>query len=407
MGALAAALAERKSGDVYARWLELLNFGAKSKAGPPVTLLTAFRVSAAFACLRAIAQGCAQVPFKLYQDYEDAGLARKRVARDHPVYDVVTAKPNAWQTAFEFRETQALHAAMGNAYAFKGMYRGKVAELILLNPAQVKVEQKPDWTITYKVTGRNGEQREIDPGLIWHIRGPSWDGFLGIDILNVARDALGLAVALEDSQSSLHANGVRPSGVYSVEGTLNTQQHKELTAWLKQQAGAKAGAPMILDRNAKWLQQSMSGREAQHKEVRDQQVEEVCRFFGILPIVIGYSGDKANTYASAEAMFAAHRVQSLAPWWTRIETSADVNLLTDQERAKGYYFKHVANGLLLASAKDQAEYLAKALGSGGAPAWMTQDEARGLLDLDPFGGAAAQLPERLVAAAAPAPKQDT
>jgi HK97 family phage portal protein len=404
MGFLAAAVADRKANDVYSRWLELLNFGAKSKAGPSITLVTAFRVSAAFACLRAISQGAAQVPFKLFQDYEEDGLARKRVAREHAVYDVVTAKPNKWQTAFEFRETQALHAAMGNSYAFKNIYRGKVAELILLNPAQVRAEQKPDWSITYKVTGKNGEQREIDPGLIWHIRGPSWDGFLGIDVLNIARDALGLAVALEDSQSSLHANGVRPSGVYSVDGTLSQQQHKDLANWLKEQAGAKAGTPMVLDRGAKWLSQTMTGRDAQHKEVRDQQVEEVCRFFGVLPIVIGYSGDKANTYASAEAMFAAHRVQCLAPWWTRIETSADINLLTDEERKKGYYFKHVANGLLLASAKDQAEYLAKALGSGGAPAWMTQDEARGLIELDPFGGKAAQLPERL--AAVQPPKQD-
>lgn len=405
MGFLARAVsAEQKGGSIYDRWLQLLDMGAKSKAGPSVTLQAAFRVSAAFACMRAISQGVAQVPFKLMQDYEEDGLGRKRTARDHPVYDVVTAKPNTWQTAFEFRETQALHASMGNAYAFKNIYRGKVAELILLNPAQVEPIQNPDWSITYKVRGKDGEIKEFSQDLIWHVRGPSWDGFLGMDTLNIAREALGLSIALEQSQANLHSNGVRPSGVYSVDGNLSPAQHTQVTEWIKKEAAAGGGGTLILDRGAKWLSQTMTGVDAQHKEVRDQQVEETCRFFGILPTVIGFTGDKANTYASAEAMFAAHRVQTLAPWWTRIQESADINLLTDAERKQGYYFKHIANGLLLATAKDQGEVFAKALGSGGSPAWMTQDEVRELLELDPMGGEASKLPPRVVAQArAPAP----
>jgi HK97 family phage portal protein len=405
MGFLSRVVAEQKGAStVWERWIEMMDLGSKSKAGPSVNLQAAFRVSAALACMRAISQGCAQVPFKLIRDYEEAGLARKRAARDHVLYDLVTAKPNSWQTAFEFRETQALHACMGNSYAYKGKYRGKVAELILLDPARVKPVQHTDWSITYKVTGRDGVTEELAQDQIWHVRGPSWDGFMGLDTLSMAREAMGLSIALEQSQANLHANGVRPTGVYSVDGSLDERQYDKLNAWIKKEAAAGGGGTLILDRGAKWLSQTMTGVDAQHKEIRDQQVEEVCRFFGILPTVIGFTGDKANTYASAEAMFAAHRVQTLAPWWTRIQESADINLLTDDERKQGYYFKHIASGLLLATAKDQAEVLAKALGSGGSPAWMTQDEVRELLELDPFGGEAAKLPPRVAAPArAPAP----
>lgn len=406
MGFHARALERKSDGGVYERWLQLLGQGSNSKAGPSVTLESAFRVSAAFACMRAISQGVAQVPLKLYQDYKQDGLDRKRVARNHAIYDVITAKPNGWQTAFEFRETQAMHASMGNAYAFKNMYHGSAAELILLNPGQVKAEQKADWSTVYKVTGRDGRVVEIAPDLIWHVRGPSWDGFLGLDTLNIAREALGLSLALEDSQAALHANGVQPSGVYTVDATLDKDQHKKLVDWLKTQVGVNSGAPLVLDRGAKWISQRMTGVDAQAKEVRDQQVEEVCRFFGVLPVVIGFSGDKANTYASTEAMFTAHRIQCLAPWWLRIQESADINLLADEERKAGYYFKHLANGLLLASAKDLADYSAKALGSGGAPAWMTQDEVRALIELDPFGGEAALLPKRM-AAQTTAPTKET
>lgn len=405
MGFLSRVVAEQKGASTFWEQLvKLLDGGAKSKAGPSVNLQAAFRVSAALACMRAISQGCAQVPFKLMRDYEEAGLARKRAARDHVLYDLVTAKPNSWQSAFEFRETQALHACMGNSYAYKGKYRGKVAELILLDPARVKPVQHADWSITYKVTGRDGVTEELAPDQIWHVRGPSWDGFMGLETLSMAREAMGLSIALEQSQANLHANGVRPTGVYSVDGSLDERQYDKLNAWIKKEAAAGGGGTLILDRGAKWLSQTMTGVDAQHKEIRDQQVEEVCRFFGILPTVIGFTGDKANTYASAEAMFAAHRVQTLAPWWTRIQESADINLLSDDERKQGYYFKHIASGLLLATAKDQGEVFAKALGSGGSPAWMTQDEVRELLELDPFGGEAAKLPPRVAAPArAPAP----
>ncbi len=405
MGFLSRVVAEQKGAStVWEQWVKLMDGGAKSKAGPSVNLQAAFRVSAALACMRAISQGCAQVPFKLMRDYEEAGLARKRAARDHVLYDLVTAKPNSWQSAFEFRETQALHACMGNSYAYKGKYRGKVAELILLDPARVKPVQHADWSITYKVTGRDGVTEELAQDQIWHVRGPSWDGFMGLDTLSMAREAMGLSIALEQSQANLHANGVRPTGVYSVDGSLDERQYDKLNAWIKKEAAAGGGGTLILDRGAKWLSQTMTGVDAQHKEIRDQQVEEVCRFFGILPTVIGFTGDKANTYASAEAMFAAHRVQTLAPWWTRIQESADINLLRDDERKQGYYFKHIASGLLLATAKDQGEVFAKALGSGGSPAWMTQDEVRELLELDPFGGEAAKLPPRVAAPArAPAP----
>lgn len=394
MGFLSAAVAEQKGADnVWEKWVQMMNLGAKSKAGPSVNLQSAFRVSAAFACMGAIStRGCAQVPFKLMQDYEESGLPRKRTARSHYLYDLITAKPNGWQTSFEFKETLTLHACLGNAYVFKNLYRGNVGELILLDPGRVKPVQNEDWSITYKVTGKDGSTKEFSQDLIWHVRGPSWDGFMGLDTLNIAKEALGLSIALEESHSSLHANGVQPSGVYSVDATLDQGQYEKLVGWLKKQAAAGAGTPLVLDRGAKWVSQAMTGIDAQHAETRDHEITEVCRFFGILPIVIGHTGDKASTYASAEAMFDAHKVLGLNPWFERIQDSANINLLTDKERAEGYYFKFFANGLLRASAKDRAEYYAKSLGSGGSPAWHTQDEIRAFEDADPMGGEAAKLP---------------
>lgn len=394
MGFLSRAIAERKSGPLEL-WTEILRAGVSSKSGVTVNLDSALKVSVLFACLRKISQGCAQVPFKLFRSVDANGLEKIVPARDHYLYDKLAVQPNPWSTSYEFRETLTIHAALGNAYVFKnrGAATGKMHELILLNPARVEKVQRDDFSIVYKVTGKSGAVQEFPAEAIWHVRGPSLDGVIGLDVLRLAREALGLSIATEETHAKLHANGIRTSGTYSVEGNLTADQYAQLKAWIvKENAGAEnAGAPMVLDRGAKWLATAMTGVDSQHLETRAYQITEVCRFMDVMPIMVGYS-DKAATYASAEQMFLAHVIHTLMPWYTRIEQSADVNLLTAKERDEGLYFKFIAAGLLRGAAKDRGEYFAKALGSGGSPAWMTQDEVRALEELNPFGGSASELP---------------
>lgn len=382
----------RKSG--AATTLELFReiYGGKqSKTGATVNLKTALQCATVMACARVIANGIAQVPLKLYQEDEND---RKRTARDHPLYRVLHRKPNPWQTSFEFREMVGLHLALaGRAYAYKVIVAGQIRELIPFEPGKVQAKLGADGiTITYEVTGRDGTVMTFGSDLIWHLKGPSWNGWEAMDALELAREAIGLAIATEESQAKLHRNGVRVPGVYSVEGTLNEAQHKQLRKFLAENyAGENSGLPMIVDRNAKWLQMAMTGVDAQHLETRKHQVVEVCRAMGVMPIMV-FESDKATTYASAEAMFDAHVKHTLGVWWERIEQSIDCNLLSERDLDNGIYSKFVGNGLLRGSVKDRADYYSKALGAGGSPAWMTQDEVRSLEELNPLGGDAARLP---------------
>ena len=135
----------------------------------------------------------------------------------------------------------------------------------------------------------------------------------------------------------------------------------------------------------------MTSVDAQHLEMRKHQIEEVCRYMRVHPHKV-YSTDKTSTYASAEQFAIQHVVDTLGPWYARIEQSADKHLLTKKERRDGYYFKFNANGLLRGSTKDRSDYFAKALGAGGHPGWMTPDQVRELEEMNPMGGDAAKLP---------------
>jgi len=393
MGALTRAVAERKSSsgaDGYPAILSaILNNGRRSKSGATVNVDTATRVSAVLGCLRVISEGVAQVPFKLLQTVPSKVSRHPEIltASSHPLYDLLHRRPNDWQTSFEFRETMTIHAALGNGYAFKNVVesrgRRQIAELLPLESGRVQAVQNDDWSITYKVRGKSGEVREFPQEAIWHVRGPSLNSVLGMDVLNLAREAIGLAIAAEESQARLHERGVRPSGLYTVEGQLNEKQYADLKSWIeKEHAGAaNVGGVMVLDRSAKFVSNVMNGVDAQHLETRRHQIEEICRYFRVLPLMIGFS-DKTQTFASAEQMFLAHVVHTLMPWYERIQQSADVNLLTREERQQGHYTKLVEAGLLRGALKDTGEYLHR-MTMGGI---MERNEARAKLDLNPIEG---------------------
>ena len=377
----------RHSADLFA----LLFGGRPVKSGASVTTDTALEVTAVLGCARVIAEGIAQVPFRLFRRDGESILP----ATEHPLYRVLHRRPNAWMTSFGLRETMALHVAMtGDAVAFVGRdMKGMPRELIPLKPGDVKCKQLPDYRLEYEVTAPSGKKQTFPASAIWHWRGPSWDGVVGLDVVKQAREAIGLAMMTEESHALLHKNGARVSGTYSVDGKLDKEQHKQLSNWIAENYGGKnASKPLILDRNAKFQPSTMTGVDAQHLETRRYQIEEICRAFRVMPIMVGYS-DKASTYASAEQMFLAHVVHTLAPWYERIEQSADYQLLTEQELDDGYFVKFSPAGLMRGSHKDRSEYFAKALGAGGSPAWMTPDEVRALEELNPMGGDAAQLPK--------------
>lgn len=359
------------------------------KSGASVTWHEAIRVAAVFACTRVIAQGVAQVPLKLFQDVG----GNKRAAYEHPLYFLLHNKPNEWQTSFSYRETMVMHLVLaGSHYAFKNVVLGKLVELIPFEPGVVMPKRSADGEITYTVAMANGAEREFPAEAIWHVRGPSWNGWHGMDPIRLAREAIGLSISAEAAQAKFFANGVRPAGAYSVDGPLNGDQYKALREFIvRNNSGENEGLPMILDRGAKWLQLSLSGADAQHLETRRFQIEEVCRAMGVMPIMIGHA-DKTATYASAEQMFLAHVVHCLMPWYTRIEQSIDAHLIGRKDVERGYYAKFIVGGLLRGAMKDRGDYYAKALGAGGSPAWMTQDEVRALEEYNPMGGAAAALP---------------
>jgi HK97 family phage portal protein len=287
--------------------------------GQHVNNKTALQVSTVLACVKVIAEGCATPKLHVYREQTDRTRER---ATNIPEYRLLCRRANEWQTAFEWRRMMTMHACLAGA-GLSIKVRGnnnRVRELIPVPPERWDCVRTSRYDLVYRCFDDYGMIGEFPESDVFLLRGLQWDWAKTLSAVHLARTSIGLAMASEKSQSAMHKNALRTSGILSVEGNLSDEQYQKLTGWLSRRSGAAAtGVPLLLDRGTKWTSTSMSGVDAQHVETRRLQIEEICRGFGVFPIMIGHA-DKTATFASSESFFAAHLIHTLAPWheaWTQ------------------------------------------------------------------------------------------
>lgn len=382
--------------------LWLLSGGQPTRSGVPMSPVTALGVATVLACVRVIAEGLGALPCE---------LRRRTEAGSDPVTRLPAAwlldMPNEWMTWQELVETLTMHAALaGDGFALvqRGIEDRPIALLPLL-PHMVAYRQDPDWTLRYRVTWPDGRQQAVDFRDMLHLRGPSWDAVGGLKVVQMAREAIGLAAAMEWVQAQHFGKGGQPSGYLTTEAPRVTEeQAREWRGrWQKMYGGNEAGGVAVLANGAKFVPLTFDFVSAQTLDARRLQVEEICRAFRVFPQMIG-AQEKASTYASAESFFVAHAVHTLGPWARRWELTLGRDLLTERQRSQ-HFFRIDMRALMRADAKSRGEFYAKALGAGGTPAFMSPNEVRAEEGLNRMPGLD-EVPRPMPAAAAP-PQPET
>lgn len=358
--------------------------GYGTAAGATVTEWTALDVPVVFCAARVIAEGIGQMPVRIVSETFDSAtdLPRLRMARDHWAHRLLAVRPNSWQTSYEFREGMIFNAAIGRgAIAIKSVVRGEVRELFPVPSGSWSIKQQADWSLRIRVDYSDKTHGYFDLGDVFYVRGPSLDGFEALPAIRQAREAIGLSKALEAQQAKLAGNGGKPSGILSFENKLAPETKDKLRETWQQKFGIGGdGGVAILDGNAKFQSMTMTSVDAQYIETRRLQIEEIARVFRVQPIML-MQADKAATFASAEQMFRNHVIHTLGPWIERFEQAANRDILGNVD---GLRVDLDERNLLRGDFKDQAEYYAKALGAGGTPAWMTQNEVRSEVGRNPI-----------------------
>jgi HK97 family phage portal protein len=293
-------------------WLQNIFGGELTAAGKRVTAGSALTLSAVFAAVRLLSFSVAVLPLPLYRRQ---GRGKERVT-GHPVYRLLNQRPNAWQTAFEFRAMLQAHLCLrGNAFAeIRTTRAGSITDLVPLHPDRVTVLLTPEELPVYEYQSRQGAVRRLAREDVMHLRGLSLDGFLGISVVSAAAEGLGLSMAAEEHAARFYSNDASPSGVLTHPGKLTKEGKERLRdGWsARHQGSGNAHKTALLEEGVKWEAIGISQKDQQFLEQRQFQLGEVARWFNVPPHMIGDLLRSTNNNIEQQGLdFVRY---SLQPW---------------------------------------------------------------------------------------------
>jgi HK97 family phage portal protein len=346
--------------------------GSMTLAGVPMSPEGAVRIAAVYRAVMVVANAFASLPCHIYRQTGN----RKEIASDHPIYDLLHAQPNAWQTAFEWRRMGASHILLrGNFYnrIIPGK-RGFCDQLVPMRPDRVRVEQLDTGRLLYHWTPQRGPTKTLTQDEVFHIRGWSEDGVVGLGVVDLARETLGNATAAAHMAGRFWRNNAMPGAILEYPGKLNDEAKKNIAAgFSKRTAGENAGKTVVLDEGLKYHGVTLSLEAMQFLESRAFEVTEIARWFGVPPHKIADLSRATFSNIEHQAMeFVQDAIVPMAVAW---EQAIFRDLILDPR----CFAKHSLEGLLRGDSKSRAQFYKDMVLTG----IFNRNEARELEDRNP------------------------
>lgn len=354
----------------------------QSLAGEKVTIDTSLKLAAFYSCCVVKAQTLAQLPLNLYQRLERG----REKATANELWSLLHSRPNRYQSSYQWREMGSMHLDLRGNFYNRIVYdgRGRVVELIPIHPDHVVVERIDDVSHRYKVKNREGDMRTFTMDEILHIAGPTIDGPVGLNPIELHRETIGKAIATREYGSQFYRNGATMPGWIEYPAKLDQETRRKLgDSWQKAQTGKNRFKTPVLDRGMIYHELSIKHTDLQYLESLKDEDVVISQIMRVPPYKI-YRMDHAK-YSNVEQMEIDFVRNTMIPIATRWEQTLDHQLLDSEERTT-FYFKFKMDGLLRGDTQTRGDYYAKALGSGGHEPFMTVNEIRELEEMNPIDG---------------------
>lgn len=378
MGALKRLLVGAKRDLTEKDWMRGTPLWSReTNSGRIVTPATALELVTVFACVRVLAETLATLPLVVYR----YGVPRGRI-RDtaHPLYRPLHSRPNPELTSVELRECMMGHLALrGNAFAQIVPLGSGSVELWPLRPDRMRVVRLENRQIGYLYTLPSGEERALPRREVLHVRGISPDGLVGYSPITLAREAVGLGLALEEHGARIFGNGAEPGGVLQTDQSLTDEAYERLKAsWEAAHKGLENSHRVaILEEGIKWQQVGLSGRDAQWLEQRKYQRSEIAALYRVPPHMI--QDLERTTFSNIEHQSIDFVVHTVRPWAVRWEQAIERDILTEPT----HFVRFTVDGLLRGDI--QSRYAAYSVGRQNG--WLSANDVRDLEDLNPLPAA--------------------
>ena len=298
----------------------------------PTSVDGALQISTVYACARLLAGTVSSLPLMVYREDRQG---RRSVDRNSRLWMILHDQPNDQMTASDFWQAMILQWALrGNAYA--QIMRNSLGDLVALWPLssdQMTVfADKESKQVVYQYT-RDGETYNLKPEDVLHIKdiGTGLVGFSKLEFMNAS---IGESMETQKYTTANASNFGRPSGILTVDHVLDRKkgQDEKIARALGSFTNG-AGRMIVLEADMKFQQVALTPEQSQLLESRKYGVEELCRWFGVPPVLIGASG--ATTWGSgiAEIVSGFHKF-TLNPLLKTIEQAILSRVVPIEDRGR-------------------------------------------------------------------------
>jgi len=266
----------------------------------------------------------------------------------------------------------------GNCFAEKVRNGyGEITQLWPITPNRVQITME-DGVLIYKIYVDNVIYK-FTRDKILHIPGLGFDGFQGYSVIAMARKSIGLSMAMETFGSLYFGQGTHPGGIVTHPTTLKDPKTFREAFDEEYSSLSQSHRVMLLQEGMKFEKIGIPPEDAQFLQSRTFQIPEVARWFNLPPHKLKDQSRATNNNIESEQQ--SYVTDSLLPVAINIEQNLDLQLLTDIERFKQfYYFRHNFDALLRGNSVDRANYYKIMTSIGG----MTINDVRDKEKFDPF-----------------------
>lgn len=380
-------------------WLMRVIGGGKTKAGVSVSERTALHLPVVFACVNRIANPIAGVPLGIFRK-GDKGEAI--AVDDHPMSRSLGLRPNPFMSSRTLRKTVQAHALLWGAGfgEIERNRRGQGVGIWPLLPDVTSARKKQD-RLVYDTTIA-GRQYELPQEDVIHLMDLSQDGYTGLSQVAIARQAIGMGLAMEEFGAKFFANDAKSGGFLMHPGRLSVNGQSNLAGRRDRNGGKEGGADRrddagaqlqaqgglenahrvkVLEEGVKYISTTIPPEDAQFLGSREFQIAEIARIYDV-PLVLLQSHEKSTSWGSGiEQLMIGFVRQTIQPWIGAWEQELNWKLFTEEEQRNGYYVKFNLNALLRGDMAARAAFY-KAMFELAA---MTPNTIAALEEIEGFG----------------------
>jgi HK97 family phage portal protein len=296
-----------------AEWLLDIFNGGRTDSGIRVSELTALQVTTVFCCVELKAGAIGALDLRIYEKMVNAdGRLNRRIDHDNDLWDLLHEEPNDEMSSFTMRKTVQAHRMLwGNGYVEIQRDGGdRPVALWPRNPARMKLRRaSANMVIRGELVKQGGlfyattegmetapidseeaqneghaSEREILPADVLHMPGLALDGRIGQDVIQLARNAVGLALATERFGGKFFGNGALGYGIFKIPGNLAPEDFEAFKREVQEAwGGENVNRPLVLQGGEEYQSTSTKPNEGQFLESRMFQITEICRVMGNVP----------------------------------------------------------------------------------------------------------------------------